>query len=624
MKSKFGSKLLGILAVFFCLFGCAKVKNRLQTNPNLGSEPKLQNGEVNQQIPKNSDLRPASDGEALLFLKGNCDGCHGPLAPAQRNQRSFWSMPDVFWLPLKGAAGDSFEGTISKPEEVQKLKNLLEVDPGWPRVYLSLQKKVNSQNAPDAKAMPPSELDPSQKDMAQRVLKWMELEFPIMALDVSLEQGKSPKDINMITDFDCKKPLNGRQFINKITNEVLGRPPTQQELTEFPGMEHAHDPKVKTWISEKLGTTWQSSLKQYGLKNLAYRYVNSPLIINTSLVQDPQKKSDILNEFYAKLIYYFDQKKSFSDLIMDKVVLVTEKTAPVYGCDIKGLSVTLNLENRDWYLCTMQPPRGTFFTTLGFLLSKPSSFLLENNNYGRVAAINEVVLGTTLQPNTKGPSSGNPKLPECFESKDFRVLDQGSGNYAARGTLKIPQAGTLCQSCHLDKYLAAGSLVFRPFGSTGEILTQDLLLSATSREIVPGLTQEWANALPNPSYRWMNKKTTQPDSQDLPELVTAPFLTSLLDIGKNPGQEKACIFDKKLEKEVILTSVPELMEWILKDRTQLSKGLSRMLPRAISNSSETNLEIVWSLYESYQKNNGEILSLIESYLTSKTYACGSE
>ncbi|MCA3086808.1 MAG: hypothetical protein ING65_10955 [Rhodocyclaceae bacterium] len=252
----------------------------------------------------------------------------------------------------------------------------------------------------------------------------------------------------------------------------------------------------------------------------------------------------------------------------------------------------------------MQAPRGSFFTTVGYLASKPSNFLETNNNYGRAALMSFVVSGEVLSAATDGPKgeSQTKPLPTCLKTRDIRGTLSGQ-NFAPHGSAAVPLFGNVCQSCHISRHMASGSLLFRPFKSSGMLFSADQLVETDP--LVVEATKPG--------------QVVKDAVSDASVPVTLDFLKSLL---VQDGSEQACLIGNApgAAPEVV-TSVKGLAERLALNDRDLAKGLARHFPRALSNLSSTTLEIQNRMIETYEKKGGKIVPLVEAYFGSETYAC---
>src|SRR6185369_16165424 len=147
--------------------------------------------------------------------------------------------------------------------------------------------------------------------------------------------------------------------------------------------------------------------------------------------------TELAGEFHALVSEQWD-KTPYRSLFHNDTVMVSANTAPLYGCAAP---------ETDRAPCTMTAPRHGFFSTLGFLNSKQSSFLATNNNYGRVGFLYFTLFGGVPRAATSGPTgSAAAAVPSCLEATDTRSLVG-----ASFGTRAIPEVGAYCQGCHLYK-----------------------------------------------------------------------------------------------------------------------------------------------------------------------------
>jgi len=244
----------------------------------------------------------------------------------------------------------------------------------------------------------------------------------------------------------------------------------------------------------------------------------------------------------------------------------------------------------------------------------------ENNNYGRVAAMNEVLKGEPLRPNTSGETGEtiNP-LPKCLVSADNRVLLQGD-SYAPRGTVTVPASGNFCQGCHIRRNLAAGSIAFRPFGPIGELITYSKvtdLADTTSTEL--SSHERTLRSLILDSFR-SDLWGILGDDGSVNSFTIGKF-AEFLNIGTGRGQEKGCIVDGINDEPKNVTVVADLVDHILSDELVLPRGLARIIPRALSNKNSTNPEVITAVTDSWTKSNGNLTSAIQAYFATDTYAC---
>jgi hypothetical protein len=193
-------------------------------------------------------------------------------------------------------------------------------------------------------------------------------------------------------------------------------------------------------------------------------------------------------------------------------------------------------------------------------------------------------------------------LPQCLKTKDHRGTIAGD-TVAPYGTAKIPASGNLCQSCHISRNLAAGSILFRPFRSNG------LIVKASSLD---GSDPEVIEAT-KPGH------VTQTGRDGEKVQVDLDTLRGLLNWAD--GTEEACWSGPGPDDGEVLQSVKSLAEKVASSDRLLAKGLARIVPRALSNLESTSFEVQNTTIESYEKNGGKLQAIFENYFSTETYAC---
>src|SRR5690606_1758356 len=68
-------------------------------------------------------------------------------------------------------------------------------------------------------------------------------------------------------------------------------------------------------------------------------------------------------------------------------------------------------------------------------------------------------------------------LPKCLTSKDYRSIKTGTA-VAWFGSNAIPASGNPCQSCHIERQMATGSILFRDFNPSGLMYGNQVTLNA--------------------------------------------------------------------------------------------------------------------------------------------------
>ena len=485
---------------------------------------------------------------------------------------------------------------------------------------------LSAKEAVDSGEMPPAKLTGAKRDSWAGVLAWFQKNFPMVVADARGKYHGTGLSLGTIVNYDykCSNLVSGREFLNRLTQDALGRAPTLDELNLFKDIDKRVTPELRAKAVEMLALQWREEFIAYGFKRFAERVSGSENIRKLKTVIDAQLAQDISDEFFQMVKESVLAGRSYKDVLLSDQVYASKSTGPLYGaaCAEK----TKFLEVGKFVLCDLKAdnsPRDTFFTTLAFLSSKPSSMLSENNNYGRVAALNEVIRGDTLQANTTGEEGEAVKpLPECLKTSDWRVVSQGEGKFAPRGTARIPATGNFCQGCHVRRNLAAGSIVFRPFGPFGQILTYDKLESLTKKaeNEVTGLDALLRkDVLSASGSKWGQMY----DGGSTVESFNLIFFKSFLDIGSGPGQEQACAVEDDTQKQVIFKNVGDLARYYLTDELTMARGLARIVPRAMSNLNATNSEVISAMSSAWTKGGGKLMPLFQSYFLSETFACQS-
>jgi len=226
-------------------------------------------------------------------------------------------------------------------------------------------------------------------------------------------------------------------------------------------------------------------------------------------------------------------------------------------------------EGSDAYVvCEMGKNRDGFFTTLGFLNSKPSSFLRENNNYGRMAMMYFTLMGQTFTAAFDEESGGEVRdLPDCLGTEDLR---QKGG--APRGSAAIPAFGNLCQSCHISRNMAAGSIVFRKYSMNGSIYTSANLATLDSRDFDEATNEE---------SDWTNLAAPEDDA-DSGSKLTGEMLEEMLTM-----KPKACIVPANKNKDPIPVKSPgDIAKYLLENERALVRGFIRHAHRIFSRSQD--------------------------------------
>jgi len=282
---------------------------------------------------------------------------------------------------------------------------------------------------------------------------------------------------------------------------------------------------------------------------------------------------------------------NYLDYFFKPFVRVSKNTAEFYGC--------VN-NSPEWSDCALSKPRSGFFDTLGFLNANPSSFLVENNNYGRVASMYFVLWGEGFEASNDVSSNDSviPPLPSCLEQADTRY--RGGG---ARGVASIPKTDRLCQSCHIARHLAAGSVLFRPFSSSGFIYSKSNLGVLDSTDYQDAISEDWTYI---PSGH----------TEQIP--VHHQVINSLV---LNRGSACAEAPDGS---HIPFETVRDLGRYLVANQRLAFKGFARHAQRAFSNSSKINFELIQRMQNSFSSGKTKILDLSKNYFSSETFQCKAE
>ena len=528
-----------------------------------------------------ADITPFSEVEAVDYLKATCSGCHQLGAP----YASFWTLKDNF-------AKDNFSTDLMAPTVFQVLYQSTLMEP----------------SAEGPKPMPPS-AEAANVENNKRVLAWILKELPLVAQSANERYQNNLKlDEAIVLVHKCEQPMTLRQYMNTLISDTLGRIPTPAELDLFKDdldnvVTLDHKNQLMTKLNDDI--TWNVEFINNGLKTFATKFSGADAISSeaNTMLADADVVSTLKNEFYELLKLQF-KSIDFKSIVLSDHVMVNEHTAGFYNCPAPP--------SGQWAACKMPNPRNSFFASLGFLSSKPSSFLQVNNNYGRVARMHYALKGTVFQAATDGPTGDVvAPLPDCFKTDDYRGEMSGD-NIAPFGAAKIPSTGNICQSCHISRLLASGSLLFRPYYKHGQVMVDTDFFN-------PSLFGEGfeADVAAATSESYVNQQA----GSDFFEPVSNNFLMKLVKI--DSSTEQACIPSGNPDgSDLLVNNLGELANyWMGSDGIELAEGLARHFPRALSNVDATSDEIVSKVKEAYVSGNGLLMPMIEAYLKSETYSC---
>ena len=529
------------------------------------------------------------------FLKTNCANCHAKDDGVSAPYTSSWEFSAK---------------SLSQKE--------LEVSTSLAAIYQSLANKIAKEPTSIPSPMPHLVTStPEMRSQIRAVLGWFRKNLPFAITDAASKYGVEKSDLPKIQfQFQCTKPTTLRLFINRIANAAFDRGALPAELAEFDvaDLEKPVTPAQRTAIVARLRTSpWKEEFLKQGLKKIAM-VIGGGTAIQASTDLAPDVVADLKQEFYQLLLTHYDDWP-YRDFFMSDTVMVSAKTAPLYGCAPAApsgaptpASAAPSAAASSWSECTMQAPRAGFFSTLGFLNSRRTSFLRENNNYGRVGLVYFTLRGESFQNATNGPSGDTevPALPECLEQIDTRAFTG-----APRGSAAIPHFGSVCQNCHIGRNLAAGSVLFRPFSSHGLIYKSDTLGAAATpdKSDVEDATK---------ADKWSFTESLAKDAAKKP--VTKEFLSLLLN---NPV--KACISTgKKQEPFVAVSNLKEFSEKVIGDENSLASGFARHTERALVNLAIASLETIMTVSKVHSDGKKTLPDLLEAYFGTETFACSEE
>lgn len=541
----------------------------------LESRPDIADGTTSVKTSQQAQLGSATDEEALTFIKSQCIPCHDAKIGSVK---SFWAFDPE---------------TISKAELLTSTMA--------PTIYYSMRMRSKNIEGAMPAAMPVKKLSGSEQVQLVRVLSWFEKEGPAaVAVGHARYGGGSTSEKNktgVILDYKCEKTANFREYIRRIANDAFGREPT---LSELEMSSNGTDQPVTSADRKKIAakivsdSDWQKEFIERGLRKFSAKMSGSADIQPLANSLTLEQTIDLKDEFY-QLLKANLATKSLKEILLSKQIMVSANTASLYGCAPPPAG--------EWAACEMTAPRGSYFTTFSYLRSKPSSFLVENNNYGRVSLMYFVIRGDVFKAALDQESIANDAImatPSCLISKDHRGR-KGSANVAPFGTLSVPKSANSCQSCHIHRKMAAGSILFRDFDKAGHIY-------GTDRPITND---------PDYSAAIADNIVNSADAREV--YIDAQYLQSLLD----KKGEQACIPSENGKDERILQSVEDLAKYLIGDGLELSVGLARHIPRAMSNTASTTEELIIAFNKAWESGGGKLLPIFEAYFASETYACST-
>lgn len=557
-------------------------------------------------VPASQDPYAYNDEEGTAWMVQKCASCHGQFADGQTGiAYSSWQMSAEF------TAGDP---KVAVAE--------LQVSSFTPAVYQTIYNVISLATVPSIMPPPadpasPKAPTPAERSETIKVLGWLYSVSPMAVAEAESRYGSTR--FNELPgaqfEFSCATPSTRRKFLSNLTYAAFDRPPTPAEIAELGATpDQAITKEERVALVARLRTTWKDAFVASGLRKLA-RYVSGA----GAIVVPPADAagdgrgipaaavSDLKDELYASYRRHYADGK-YDEFFRSDKVAVTANTAGLYpGCTFDAAGAI-----DGWSECTMQAPRKGFFTTFGFLGSKPSSFLEGNNNYGRVASMYFTIFGETLRPDTAGPTGGDPKpLPECLEPADTRYLNGGPIGAAA-----VPNFGAICQTCHISRSMAAGSVLFRRFSLRGLEYTADMFGAAEPAFDAPSFETAtapatWAlqadvGALKAP------RETTEAMSAKLSAMLTASVTAP-----------KACIPTGRADAPyAVVTDVDGFAGYYLNlSPSGVARAFGRHANRAFANSNQVTFELAQALGDAFVAGRRTLPDLVETYFASETFAC---
>lgn len=563
----------GIALGIGLMIGCSADPD---SNSLLGSKPAKTGTSDGGAATTESSTGPFGDDEALAYLTSACSACHGIDAngvPAVN--ASQWAMPKELtraWLESTADTADVYQTLL-----------------------LASQKKATGFPV----SMPPAAVaDDAERAKVDRMLQWMRITQPLAVLNANEIYGNPGDSTVPNITFACAKNATLRRFLSNFTLAAYQRAPTPDELASFPAGDLDLDVKAdarKSIVAQLDEPAHRDEFVAHGLELLATAIGGAPDVSPNGDDITPEVGDELATEFYALLQDRWTTAE-YSSLFHDDTVMVTANTAPLYGCTAPDSTAT-------HVACTMTAPRHSFFSTLGFLNSKQSSFLITNNNYGRVAFMYFTLFGDIPRAATSGPSGSTAAtLPSCLETTDERSLVG-----AKFGTHAIPEVGAFCQGCHLYKGLAAGSILFRPFTTRGMIYDPSLIL-----QNIGGAGDD----------DFILKNALLADQKAADGTTSPVDLTFLAGLASNAlNQPQSCLPTSDPAKPfATFNHVGELADFLLNRKVSLATGFTKHAHRAFANSSTPSAEMILKVYSAIQ-NKGTLHDLAMAYFNSDSFAC---
>jgi mono/diheme cytochrome c family protein len=587
--------------------------------------------------------KPLSTREALEFIDKNCFECHGPgkpLAAAFSIPAKDVLLKDASWLDGSALNQTAYQSIVNK--------------------YL---KKVDSPSA-----MPPEFKDPEQEKKLANLIAWFQDTLPGAVREAEIKFGIKPEfrsNIQVQLDAKCEKLISGWDFQNRFMTRALGSPVNPEDplqkalLTEAEKTAPASAEARKKVVQGLLALPeMKKKFEDVAVFSLAQKIANAGAIRKNGLTVQPalspEAVKDLQSEFPQLVKKYYETVPYPQLFLLDKV-MVTRATAPLYNsndADLRNLPVahrekyqescSAPVQGEKWAECTLSPKRGNFFGTRGFLVSKSVAMFQNNNNYGRGGDAHQVIFGEVLMANTDGVSGEKPKpIPQCLDvTADKRWVLKTKGDLnagkAAWGAIAIPFYGRVCQGCHLNRHLAAASVIFRPFGFAGEVIFPEMMVSNNGNPIklyddMDLVQRKKPDNATGPEVR---THVTHTDSEGKSfKFIDPLFYRGLLEELDN--NEKATCFPDpadplNMSKAKYANSTAQYGEYLIHQNdppdarvkgVATIRGLTRFLPSTFANTNSTNLEIIRDVNIAFSKSNGMLKPMLEAYFQTESFAC---
>lgn len=568
--------------------------------------------------------------EALRFIKDNCGKCHSPGKPLY----AAWGLPeedvllkDVTWLEGNALSQTAYQAMVNK--------------------LVIMEKKIDDLGKPPS-AMPPEFESEAESKKLGSMVAWFQDTFPAAVKEAHVRFGDDAPFravIQVDLSYKCNKLVSGQVFQSRFAGKALGSESyavdanlLSDEEKASPANENIRKKVVDGFLANE---TYRKKFEDYAIGSLARRIANSGDIERKGASAQPAvvpaARADLQQEF-SQLVKKYYKNVSYPQIFLLNKVMVTSNTAPLYSVAQSGENCATPAANT-WAECTLSEKRANFFGTRGFLLSKPTSMFENNNNYGRGGDTFSTIFGEVLMANTDGVSGEAPKpIPECLNvTKDkrwkYKKIGEKEG-IAAWGAIAIPFYGRVCQGCHLNRHLAAASVVFRPFGLAGEVITPDAVTDAPGTRVPVAPYNSVIQLRSAPAEQKFQVYHTDAAASVF-QPVDQKFYRDLLEELNNP--EATCFPDARdpqnKEKAVKANSIAKYAETLIyqndsKDSkvrgTAAVRGLNRFLPSVFLNNKATNLEVISAVNSAFENNEGKLEPMLRAFFSTETFACSAD